>query len=204
MGQTSLVEPYRRFLSESQLILATVEYSFNQSIKSPTHEHEYKFMCEMSIIRLLDAWARFCRYTVILSAGGRPVTRTGTRLPLAPGVRKTSDVIPVLLSKYPNRRFEPRWHDAYECVDAAQRLAIVNFRSFSSAIGATNSPSGEIRTLRNYFAHRNEETAIRAKLTFNISQIEVFQILSQITLPGTARINGWVTDLRNIASASIT
>ena len=64
--------------------------------------------CEMAIIRLQDAWSRFCRELVILSAIGKTETIGGVILSPSPGVKNRSSVIPLLLSTYARRRYKPR------------------------------------------------------------------------------------------------
>jgi hypothetical protein len=115
----------------------------------------------MSVIRLYDAWARYSRELIILSAWGNSVTLSGAVVPAV--VKRRSDVIPTLLATYTKRRqYEPKWASATECIDAASRLKIANLGTIAAALGATNSPAEEIRNVRNYYAHRRQGAAARA------------------------------------------
>jgi len=59
-------------------------------------------------IRLLDAWARFCRELVLISASEQPLTLAGTRLPLAPGITGRKDALKVLRTIYKRFPWEPQ------------------------------------------------------------------------------------------------
>ena len=163
-----------------------------------------QLICEMAVIRLHDTWTRFCREIVILSASGT-VTLGGTILPPAAGITNYSMVVPVLLSKYKKRRYEPKWGTAVECIDAAQRLSISNLATVSGALGATNSPDDTIRRVRNFYDHRGNETAQEASATglfSNPSHPVVFE-LTVYKPGGETVLESWVSELKNIAIAAI-
>lgn len=161
---------------------------------------------EMVVVRLHDAWARFCRELVIMSAGCKPYTATGIPLNRVPGVKQRGDVVPKLISTYSSRRYEPRWADATECIDAARRLGIGNFSTVSAALGATNSPVDDLRHVRNFFAHRRKGTAdkVRARSFYGAAMnIKVEDLVGQVVPPGTTRMESWVIDMRIVAEATI-
>lgn len=162
MNKCSLVEPYQGFLTETEWILD----SFNVALFGLTltaGHHSHRLVCEMAVLRLHDAWARFCRELVVLSAGCKPYTATGSWLALAPGITCRKDVIPKLLSTYNKTKYEPSWSTAAKCLDAAQRLATPNLSTVTAAVGATNSPAEELRNVRNFYAHRWQDTALKVK-----------------------------------------
>jgi hypothetical protein len=162
--------------------------------------------CEMAVIRLYDAWARFCRELIVCSAFGRTVTLSGAFLPPChPSVRRRHFVIPRLLAtpgkKY---RFEPRWADATECILAAQRLAIANFPTISAALAASNSPAEDIRRARNFYAHRAKKTAQESGATNLFShrlRLEVFDLIAYTT-GGVRVIESWANNLNLVAKAA--
>lgn len=161
---------------------------------------------EMAVLRLHDAWTRFCRELIIVSAVGRTVTLGGVPLkPSTPNITTRNSVMPLLLSMYrKRRRYEPRWGDAKECVDAAQRLAINNFSTVSAALGATNSPAQSIRFVRNFYAHRKQDTAANAATTNLFSSPScptVFELANYVT-GGSRVIDIWVTGLVLVAIAA--
>lgn len=194
----SLRYALRKFTLESTWLQA----EFSAAASAPKTRFN-QLAAEMVVIRLHDAWARFCRDTVISSASG---TRTlgGTLIPPAAGITSRSRVIPVLLSKYKKRKFEPKWADANECIDAAQRLAVSNLASLSAALGASNSPADSIRRVRNFYAHRGFNTASEAGKTglfANPLFPDVYQ-LSMYSSGGSTVIESWVSGLVNVGTAA--
>lgn len=160
----------------------------------------------MAIIQLHDAWARFCREVVILSAGCRPVTATGLRLSRVPGVSSRRDVIPRLLSTYAKRNFEPRWGDSGQAIGAARRLAIQNAGTFTAALGAANSTAEEVRRVRNFFAHRSERAARSVRTHPNHGRntsLDVLNLAGTVVPPGIRRIHSWINNLHAVAEAAI-
>jgi hypothetical protein len=151
----ALTDPIRRLTSE----LVWLREEFHLASKPP-RARQKQLAGEMAIIRIHDAWARYCRELVILSASGNTVTLNGIVVPAV--VKRRSDVIPILLATYRKRRYAPKWARATECIEAASRLKIANIGTVAAALGATNSPADEIRHIRNYYAHRRHGAAIRA------------------------------------------
>jgi hypothetical protein len=174
---------------------------------SSVNGRDKQLICEMVVIRLHDAWARFCRELVILSAYGHTVTFGGIKInPSSAAITSCKSVVPVLLSTYKRkgRSFEPRWFDAGECVDAAKRLSIMNLSTVAGAIGSTNSPADDIRRVRNFYAHRAKDTATKATATNLFSaptHPTVFE-LAGYTSGGTRIIESWVAGLIIVATAA--
>lgn len=192
----------RSFAEESQWLLDA--YVGNLA-HDPPLPREPGLCAEMAVVRLHDAWARFSRELVLQSAACAPTTAAGVLIPRAPGIRRRRDVIPVLLATYRKRVFEPRWAAAKEAIDAAQRLRIANLGTVAAALGAMNSPSEEIRLVRNYFAHRSESTVaeIRAHPSLGGRALNWKALASDQVGPGVMRIEQWIIRLRAIAEAAI-
>ena len=198
---SAFYKPIRRLKGE----LDWLEREFLQAAAAGNFRRNH-LACEMAVIRLHDAWARFCRELVVLSAFGRTVTLSGVFLPPChPSVKRCHLVIPRLLAtpgkKY---RFEPRWADATECIQAAQRLAVANFPTISAALAATNSPAEDIRKVRNFYAHRIKRTAQESRTTNLFShrtRLEVFDLTGYTT--GSVRvIESWANNLNLVAIAA--
>jgi hypothetical protein len=169
-------------------------------------QRQTQLACEMAVVRLHDAWARFCRELVILSAYGRTITISGVLLPPAhASITRRHLVIP-LLKTTPGKkyRFEPRWSDANECIQAARRIGIANFSTVAAALGASNSPAEDIRRARNFYAHRTRMTAYESgqtSLFLNRLRLEVFDLAAYTT--GNVRvIEMWVSNLNFVAHAA--
>jgi hypothetical protein len=159
----------------------------------------------MAVVRLHDAWARFCRELIILSALGRTVTLSGVPLaPSSPALANRNSVIAALLATYKKKKYEPRWSDAVECLDAAARLKIANLPTVSAGLSASNSPADEIRQVRNFYAHRRMESAIRALATkaFSHPTRPVASDLASFTTGGDRIIESWVRRLIVVGTVS--
>jgi hypothetical protein len=197
---SAFVLPIRRLQSE----LTWLQNEFLQAALSPKNRRD-QLICEMTVVRLHDAWARFCRQLVISSALGRTFTLGGVPLsPCSASATRHSSVVPQLLATYPKRRFEPKWADATECIDAAQRLKINNLHTVSAALAATNSPADQIRRVRNFYAHRGRDTAHDAFTTNVFStpfRPQVFD-LAAYTTGGNRVIETWVNNLILVAMAA--
>lgn len=201
MKESAFHDPLKRLRTETSWL----QKEFVQ-IASTSNGRHAQLACEMAVIRLHDAWVRFCRELIVLSASGRTTTLGGLQLkPAHASIRSRSSVVPVLLSMYKKKRiFEPKWGDATECVDAAQRLSIVNLRTVSAALGAINSPAEDIRRVRNFYAHRKKNTAMHAatlNLFSNPLRPVVFE-LAAYTSGGSRVIESWVTGLIIVATAA--
>jgi hypothetical protein len=160
--------------------------------------------CEMAVVRLQDAWSRFCRELIVISAIGKTVTIAGVPLRPCAGISTRSSVMPQLISKYKRRRYEPKWECAIDCIDAGQRLGISNIVTIAAALGAANSPAEHIRHVRNFYAHRKQETAGNALSTgcfYGNTYPSVFSLGSYIA-GGETIIDSWMNGLIRVAAAA--
>ena len=137
--------------------------TLSETVPPPAHIRlrPEQLTCEMCVIRLHDAWARFCRELVVLSAYAQPLTAQGHRVPRTGGIKSRRDVIPALIATYPRRKTEPPWHFPRECIDAARRLSVSNNSTIASGLGLSfpQSPTNQLTQMRNFLAHRNTDTA---------------------------------------------
>lgn len=159
--------------------------------------------CEMSVIRLHDSWARFCRELVITSALGGFVTFGGTRLPrsITPIVNRRSAITTLLARK--RWRYEPKWATSALAIDAALALSVSNLTTISAAISAVNSPANELRLIRNYFAHRGEDTSSQALTTGRFGTSPSVFDLSQYIAGGNTVFEDWIQRFEAIAVAAM-
>jgi hypothetical protein len=204
----SLVALYKTFICQTHWLQEQFEAPLPTDraaarICSPLHG----LSRELCAIRLLDTWARFCRELVICSAARRPVTASGRVLPLAPGIRNPKHVIPSLLASYAKKRYEPRWHDAAECIDAARRLRVANLPMISLALGTTPSPAKDLRLVRNFVAHQCQDTAHKLNPLLKFLGLPANatpeQVLQQPVLGGTCAYITWIYQLRLIARNAV-
>ena len=207
----SLVAIYQRFVKETAMLTQTLEASIASSIHTPLTIQQHSVV-ELCVIRLHDAWSRFCRELVVTSAYAKPLTAQGNRAPRAPGVQRRDQVIPKLLATYKKRSQEPYWYLTNQCLDAAGRLKVSNYSALSSGIGISfpdmsPSPNDQVRLVRNFFAHRHQESAGKAleiARNLHIPGITHPRSLVIATVPpGISVFRLWANRLRLMAYLSI-
>jgi hypothetical protein len=122
MQRAAFENTLRKFTLEAEWLCE----EFSRFSRSQDHRQGH-FAGELTVIRLHDSWARFCRELIVLSAYGKTNTLGGIRLHTSlPAIKSRGDVVPVLMTFYPRRRNEPFWYKSNECIDAGQRLIIQN------------------------------------------------------------------------------
>lgn len=170
---------------------------------APSHE----LAREGAVIMLQDAWSRFCRETVLVCAAGHVRTTGGSVIPRKFSSRTAA--LSALRATFTGQSkkakdWEPKWFDATQAIDAAQRLAIPNFATVSAAIGSSPSPLGELRAVRNFFAHRGATAGVTARTVVGVaSTFEVHDYLTAPQLGGALRFELWIDLLRAMARAGV-
>ena len=113
----------------------------------------------------------------------------------------------MLLTRYPGKKSrEPNWTVASDCIRAAKLLGITNYTTLAAAIGAANSPSDELRAVRNFFAHRYDTTALEVR---SLSRFSTLSRLTSVgvgctyTTGGVTIFADWAECLRAIALAAV-
>lgn len=184
---------YNKFYKETELLLRYM-------LSSSPHGYD-RFTKEMCVIRLSDAWARYCRNIVVLSSYAQPYTLTGIRIPRVQNLRTYSE----FMQAFPN--YGPRWNgwgNPIKTIQAARNIGISNFQQISMGIALTPSPLDSLRDIRNFFAHRNIKTAQAVRVIaasvnapINIRPVDILLFPSS---PGGASVfELWVHQLRNMA-----
>lgn len=204
-----LVELYRRFATETALLTQVLESTPELTNRHHLGQEYQRFVCEMCIIRLHDAWARFCRELIVMSAYARPFTAQGQRVSRAPGIQGRHQVIPALLATYRKRTMEPFWHIPNDCLDAARRLNISNYPTIMTGLGLSfpQSATDQLRNVRNFLAHRNASTARDVEqVARNLGLLNVrypYLLVVSVVQPGASVFALWVHQLRTMAWSSI-
>lgn len=198
---SSLVKPLRRLKGEMGWL------SSEFALSAGAHSRSNQLCCEMAVIRLHDAWSRFCRELIILSAYGHTQTLGGTPLMRCRAdIGSRGDVVPVLLRLWGSRTiYEPKWEKAAESTRAASLLGIRNFANVSAALGATNSPAESVRNVRNFYAHRRKGACQRslATLHFLDPHHPLVYELNSFTSGGISVYDSWLVGFEAIAVAAI-
>ena len=194
-----LARPLRRFAREAAWLSG--EFANNAKLRTDGA----RLACEMVVVRLHDSWARCCRDLVICSACGNTKTLAGSVLLASPLVKGgEGSVIPALLATYTKRKSEPKWFDAVECIEAAQRLKVKNLTSVAAGLGATTSPADIVRNIRNFYAHRGMRTAREAGQYGIFSTPvapDVFEI-ADAARPGLSHLDAWILGLTDTLRAA--
>jgi hypothetical protein len=117
-------------------------------------------------IELLNSWANFCRAFYISSAlhawtaSGTRVTTSTPRIVNVPDA--TDFAMYTLKPRTPRpwtRRQEPTWHSSAQLIKLLMALGASNLATVTAALSYPTDAFGYLPTARNFFAHRNEDTA---------------------------------------------
>lgn len=196
-----------KFWGEGDLVLQRFSHIFPNGHQICSALHTWTQ--EMCVIRLQDAWARFCRELILVSASEQPLTAGGTTVPRALGISRRGDALVALRRVYTRFPHEPRWFDAQACLNGATILSIRNYAAVSAGIGVTPSPLDDLRDLRNFLSHRNETTAanVRAASVRNslVANLDVIAILKSTNLgpPPVTILELWIKQLQTMAQIAV-
>lgn len=208
MSATSLVTIYDRFVSESQ------EIEMRFQAPTPT-DPSYMGSCgvvhpyaqEMCAIRLYIVWEQFCRDLLILSAISSPVTGSGITLTPVPDLHSDIEVIKKLAKLNNVSQTNLHWGIPSDCIKYAQQLKLSNYANISAGIGLTPNPADNLRCIRNYFAHRSNDTALRLQSVAVALGLPIstggLQIIWQLLHGGITVFASWLDELETIASLAI-
>lgn len=168
-----------------------------------------------TLIRLHDAWARYCRSLVLLSARGNVLTLRGTLLSRPPTVQRQQRPLDALKACYPfqvQRRYlwEPRWYEPTHAINAARLLQIGNLATVGAGLGLTQPIPGvnlgspeDLRLVRNYLAHRGQvssDALVTLRQRLGVSARLPPDAFPKVRIPGGATLfAAWCLDLRTRA-----
>ena len=174
-----------------------------RALCEPVHRDSSAFL----VVRLQHLWGEFCRELVVRSAMGGSATRTGLRLPPAPGVNHVRD-LPTITRQFTRQPFSgPRsqWEIPRFAIDQARHLQVANFNQISLGLGSITTLD-DLKCVRNFIVHPSESTALRyyqATRNLGFSGLPPIQLLNQ-RLPGGATVfHTWVSDLETAAWVAV-
>jgi hypothetical protein len=101
-----------------------------------------------------------------------------------------------------------KWGNAAECIEVGARLNISNLSTIAAALGANNTASEEIRSVRNFFAHRSRGTyemamqtsRFPASLRPDVWELAIGGLPAGAT--GLTTIEVWIDNLEATAEAA--
>jgi len=211
MAQYPLVNVYRGFVREAFAIDTRVEEStYPTASTSARCDPLHRDCREMAVVRLHDAWARFCRELILRSAYQPTISTSGTVTSPVPSVRTTAAGIAVWANSFKKKKpvgWEPRWGDPTTALDAASRIGIANLASISPGLSLTPTPIEEIRQVRNFLAHRSQDGARDVgAIAVRIGRsrhTDVHDLVLSYVPPGERLFTSWVRGLQTMAFVAV-
>ena len=162
------------------------------------------------VIEALNLWASFARsfYISCLLRAFRP---SGTRVTIrATGIKRSGDAISFAMTqmgrKRPppwKRRDEPVWRDPQTLIRLFSASGASNLPQVLTAFSYPPAVFGQLPVARNFFAHRNDETAAEVAnlarsllLSTKLRPLEV--VCSRLSGRPQNVLADWLDDLRNV------
>ena len=123
------------------------------------------FLIERSVVQMQIEWELFVRHLILDSATGKFEDRNGTvQSHLSIRVSSREAASHLLISQYGRRRrFEPKWIDTGEVVDAAKLLRLSNESNIALSLGVHPWELDDLRCVRNFIVHRSKSSAIELR-----------------------------------------
>ncbi|WP_157358399.1 hypothetical protein [Amycolatopsis sp. ATCC 39116] len=198
--------------------VAEIEYDFMSSTNC-NHVKQYAMQyaphVDGCVVSLWDAWNRFLRELVMLSARGVSTGSSGRRY--APKVHLSESQVLNFLrrSKLKLKLIdgEPNWYNVNHLTTVINALGLSNSAQIVAAVGATSvhlgstgsiaSPVEEIRLIRNFIAHKTKPNLAKVQVLVGKNPgNHLHQYLWAKTSGGVERFSLWVTALSALAEAA--
>lgn len=168
-------------------------------------------------IELLNAWCSFTRAFYISSAlsaftvGGARVTVTKT------GIGTPHDAIAVAMSKLRNRKKvgitiprkdEPSWHPANNLITLVQEIGASNLQTVTVALSYPTHVFHCLPIARNFFAHRNGDTAAHCRglcafLSIPFMRHPADVLLQRDYTKPNNLLTEWISDIATVADLMV-
>jgi hypothetical protein len=174
---------------------------------------EPRSTAEFCIIQLQDCWTRFVRDLILRSTLGNASRASGARIPPGPlGSMYQRAAMRHLRANWPGSRkkppyWDPKWFDQGEAGKAIGVLQPMNAVDLTAAIGANTNPIQEVRSLRNFVAHRGESSMNVVQVHFPGRHRAWSQphqlVLHRPGVGGPSLFEDWCRRFRLVAAAAI-
>ena len=161
-------------------------------------------------IGCLNIWDNFSR-AYFLSCSMSPWRENGSQVTISnPSIRNFNDAIEASIRTCKNwvwkrgnwnRRDEPPWHDPQTLIRSCSEIGCSNYIEIQNAFSIPTKVFQHLPTYRNFYAHRNDDTAQKAKEIARQYSIPVRGHPSQILCtPAYGRpqvlLLDWIDDIR--------
>lgn len=182
------------------------------NVLSPPLDAPADRLVSYAVVEALNTWASFarayylscCVYQARRASGtnvtltGATITSTIDALFWAASVVKGAKKPPI------DRRQEPAWHDPNTLLKTFTVLNVSNLNQVQAAFSYSTSAFDYLPTVRNFFAHRNDDTMRKVRdvarhLGINPNQRACEIVCSAIAGRHQNVLADWLDDLRNVA-----
>jgi hypothetical protein len=146
---------------------ARASYAFSGAMAHPAQREE---LVGWVVIEALNCWSNFVR-SYLISLLFRAMRRSGARVSIGNAAITSPGALIHVAAKAQrgpsaaaptNRRDEPSWHDVPLFLKVCVALNPSNLSSIQSALSLQVRALYDLPTFRNFYAHRNEESAAKA------------------------------------------
>lgn len=168
------------------------------------------------VVSLWDAWNRFLRQVVLLSCSDATIGSRGGFY--TPSIKRNEEEVLNYLSvnarRLGLRMFdrEPNWHNVTQLAAITLELGLANSSQIIGAVGVSGielgnagriaNPIEDIRTVRNFIAHKTKTNLIKfQRLALSGASEHVHSYLWSKTVGGVERFSEWVTAMCVVADA---
>jgi hypothetical protein len=181
------------------------------ALSPPLHASEDRVI-SYTTIEALNTWGSFARAYYLSCCLCQARRTTGARVTLAAGrITNTLDALfcatrVMTGAKRPptNRRQEPAWHDPNTLLKTFAVLNVSNLNQIQAAFSYSTSAFAHLPTIRNFFAHRNDDTMHKVRdvarhLGVNPNQRACEIVCSALAGRPQNILADWLDDIRNVA-----
>jgi hypothetical protein len=167
-------------------------------------------------IEMLNLWASFVRaYYLSCCMRGKRVGGGRVLIPAAAGIGSCAQAIDFAMQTVKpyqqggppwSRREEPAWHDAQTLLKLSLAAGVSNASQVQAAFGVRTRVFLDLPVFRNFFAHRNDDTArkvsARARYYGLSPQLRPSEILCAASLGRPQRVcSDWLDDLCDVVQS---
>jgi hypothetical protein len=167
----------------------------------------------LGAIEVLNTWSNFAR-AYWLSSFGEPRTSGGVRIRCGRSLLASDPLGFAITTFRPkarprgngrwDRRLEPTWHDPQTLLQLTREAGLTNAADVAVAFSINTRVFYDLPVLRNYFAHRNEDTYLAALRVAALNSVATprrpFEVLAGVSAGRTqALFREWLGDLDLVA-----
>lgn len=162
-------------------------------------------------IEALNVWASFAREYYLSCAVMRPKREGGSRVTIGvAGIHDEADAIDLAIKNLKghltsgppwSRRDEPAWHETRTLLGLARAVQASNLGQVQAAFSIRTRVFLHLPTARNFFAHRNGDTAGRVATVARANRVNPFLRPSEVLCTVPPRrpqplLSDWLDDMR--------